>query len=85
MDNIEQQLEKLFRTVFPDVPSECVRQASAHSVKSWDSVTAITLLTLIEEEFGIQIDFQGDIDRLTSFISIADYLRDNCPAVPTAP
>ena len=82
VDQIEQQLQNLFRTVFPDLSVEELRHASANSVKSWDSVTAITLLTLIEEEFGIQIDFRGDIDRLTSFMSIAEYLRENCPSVP---
>ena len=81
MDNIEQRLEKLFATVFPDLSTERIRNASVNSVKSWDSVTAITLLTLIEEEFGIRIDFRGDIDRLTSFMSIAEYLTDTCPAV----
>ena len=85
VDQIEQQLQKLFRTVFPDLSVEDLRHASANSVKSWDSVTAITLLTLIEEEFGIQIDFRGDIDRLTSFMSIAEYLRENCPSVPLQP
>jgi acyl carrier protein len=74
MDNLEQRLENLFSTVFPDLPSQKIRQASQNSIETWDSVAAITLLNLIEEEFGIQMDFE-DIGDLTSFSSIAEYLK----------
>ena len=74
MDNLEQRLENLFATVFPDLPPEKIRQASQNSVETWDSVAAITLLNLIEEEFGIQMDFE-DIGDLTSFSSVAGYLK----------
>ena len=74
MDNVEERLENLFKTVFPDLPFEKIRQASQDSVETWDSVAAITLLNLIEEEFGIQMDFD-DIGDLTSFSRIAEYLK----------
>jgi acyl carrier protein len=74
MDKVEQRLEKLFTTVFPDLPSEKIRQVSQDSVETWDSVTAITLVNLVEEEFGIQMDFD-DIGDLTSFSGIAEYLK----------
>ena len=74
MDNVERRLENLFKTVFPDLPLEKIRQASQESVEAWDSVAAITLVNLIEEEFAIQMDFE-DIGDLTSFSSIAEYLK----------
>jgi acyl carrier protein len=75
MHNVDQRLEHVFRTVFPDLPSEDVRHASANSLDSWDSIAAVTLLNLIEEEFEIQMDFGGDVGHLTSFSSIGKYLQ----------
>ncbi len=74
MDNIEQRLETIFATVFPDLPAGKIKSASQESVESWDSVAAITLINLIEEEFEIQMDFD-DVAELTSFSKILDYLR----------
>ena len=74
MDNLEQRLENVFATVFPDLPPNNIRTASQDSLETWDSVAAITLLNLIEEEFGVQMEFE-DIGDLTSFSSIAEYLK----------
>jgi len=74
MDTVEQRLESVFATVFPDLTPEQIRTASQNSVESWDSVAAITLMNLIEEAFGIEMDF-GDVAELTSFSQLADYLK----------
>lgn len=79
MDNVEQRLENVFATVFPDLPPDRIRSASQDSVGSWDSVAAITLINLIEEEFGIEMDFDQVAD-LTSFQAILDYLKRLSPA-----
>jgi acyl carrier protein len=81
MDNAEQRLIKVFETVFPDLPKEKLRSASQESVESWDSVAAITLINLIEEEFEMEMDFD-DVADLTSFSRILDYL--NGRIAPTA-
>lgn len=74
MDNIDQRLENIFATVFPDLPAQRIKSASQDSVESWDSVAAITLMNLIEEEFEIEMDFD-DVAELTSFSKIHDYLK----------
>ncbi len=74
MDNIEQRLETIFATVFPDLPATKIRSASQDSVETWDSVAAITLINLIEEEFEIEMDFD-DVAELTSFSKIHEYLK----------
>jgi len=74
MDNIEQRLQTIFSTVFPDLPANQIHSASQESVESWDSVAAITLMNLIEEEFEIQMDFD-DVAELTSFPKILEYLK----------
>lgn len=75
MDNIEQRLKNLFETVFPDLPPEKITSATQESVETWDSVAAITLLNLIEEEFGIEMDLDHAAE-LTSFSSIVEYLKE---------
>jgi acyl carrier protein len=75
MDNSEQQLVKIFETVFPDLPPQAVRTASQDSTPNWDSVAAITLMNLIEEEFAIEMDF-GEVAELTSFQKILNYVNE---------
>ncbi len=82
MDSTEQRLEGIFETVFPDLSPERVKTASQDSVENWDSVAAITLMNLIEEEFGIEMDFE-DLGELTSFERILNYLEGK--AAHTAP
>jgi len=73
MDNSETRLVKIFENVFPDLPAHRIPNASQDSVQNWDSVAAITLMNLIEEEFGIQMDFD-DLGELTSFQKILAYV-----------
>jgi acyl carrier protein len=75
MHNSEQKLATIFETVFPDVPPEKITAASQDSIQNWDSVAAITLMNLVEEEFGIQMDF-GDVADLTSFSKILEYVNE---------
>ena len=81
MDNVEQRLETVFATVFPELPADRIKSASQDSVQTWDSVAAITLINLIEEEFEIEMDFDQVAD-LTSFSAILEYLRGHL--TPTA-
>ena len=74
MQTVEQRLESVFAVVFPDLSPEQLRNASQNSVDTWDSVAAITLMNLIEEAFGIEMDF-GDVAELTTFSQIADYIK----------
>jgi acyl carrier protein len=74
MDNLEQRLENVFAIVFPDLPPGQITTASQDSVEAWDSVAAITFVNLIEEEFGIEMDFE-DVADLTSFAKILEYLK----------
>ncbi len=73
MNNTEEKLTSIFETVFPDVPAEKIRSATQDSISNWDSVAAITLMNLIEEEFGFQMEFD-DLGELTSFGKIRSYI-----------
>lgn len=73
-DDLEARLETCFLTVFPDLAAADVRQATVDSVEKWDSVATLTLVNVIEEEFGIEIDFDDDLRLFVSFGGIARYL-----------
>ena len=74
MSDVRDRLIKVFEAVFPKMPKSAIPAASQTSVASWDSVAAITLVNVIEEEFHIQMDFQ-DAAELTSFAKILEYLQ----------
>jgi acyl carrier protein len=74
MDEVRSRLIKCFETVFPDMPAEQIPNATQTSVANWDSIAAITLLNVIEDEFQITMDLEmaGELD---SFSKILDYLK----------
>jgi acyl carrier protein len=81
MSDLQRRLVKVFETVFPRMPKTAIPAASQASVESWDSVAAITLINVIEEEFHIQMDFE-DAAELTSFPKILDYLEGRISHTP---
>lgn len=74
MDNIQARLTRCFAAVFPDISDDQITGASSDTVKGWDSVAAATLVTTVEEEFGIEIDGEA-LESITSFQAMLDYLR----------
>jgi acyl carrier protein len=79
MDNIEQRLVKVFETVFPDLTVEQIQAATQSTVPTWDSVAAITLMNVMEEEFAIEIDFDRAAE-LSSFPEILGYVKETVAA-----
>jgi acyl carrier protein len=75
MDEMEKRLAACFSAVLPELTAEEIPQASATTVKSWDSVSTITLIAVVEEEFGISIDVE-DPAQFDSFRQILSYLRE---------
>jgi acyl carrier protein len=75
MDENEKRLAECFLSVFPDLTTDSVVQATSTSVESWDSVATVTLLAVVEEEFGINMDV-GDLARFDSFNGVLDFLRE---------
>lgn len=74
MDKIEARLVACFLAVFPNLTAEGIAQASATSMKSWDSLATVTLFAVIEEEFGISVDDENSV-RFDSFTNILTYLQ----------
>ena len=76
MNELEDRLIDCFQAVLPKIGREELRQVSMKSTSQWDSVVTVTLISLIEETFSVETQ-PGDIERLTSFESIHDYLQRN--------
>lgn len=70
---IQEKLTNCFRAVFPSLPEAGIPNASVATVAAWDSLAAITLLHVVEEEFQTEVDLDR-LGELDSFGSLADYL-----------
>jgi acyl carrier protein len=69
--SLTERLLECFRAVFPGVSDEELVHASATSLAKWDSVAHVTLISLIEEELGLQFPLERYAD-LTSFSALRD-------------
>ena len=73
MVELTKRLVRCFAAVFPNVPAERIPEASVDNVPEWDSLASVTLIALLDQEFGVQIDFL-DLPELTSFSAVQNYL-----------
>jgi acyl carrier protein len=73
MDSVNQKLTLCFATVFPKLDRARIPSAKAGQIPEWDSLAQVNLLSLIGEEFGIEVDFE-EFDGATSFEAIAGVL-----------
>jgi acyl carrier protein len=73
MIEVQQRLVRCFSMVFPDLSPDQILTASVETVQQWDSLAAVTLVALLQEEFGLEIDF-GDLPQLQSFEAVLGYL-----------
>lgn len=69
-----ERLVKCFKQVFPAMNTAEIPAATQEATSAWDSVAHVTLLSLIGEEFGIDIDFE-EFAEATSFAAILDLVR----------
>jgi acyl carrier protein len=74
MSDYETRLLKCFGAVFPGLSETQLRSANTTRVENWDSVATVTLITLIEEEFNIEVEAE-DLEALVSFSSVLEYLQ----------
>jgi acyl carrier protein len=73
MNDLEQRLARCFSVVFPGLDEPSIREATMSSVEAWDSIANVTLINLVEEEFGVAIDIE-DMDQMTGFHQFLRYL-----------
>jgi acyl carrier protein len=73
MPDVETRLAGCFQTIFPELTEAEIRSASQDRMDQWDSVAAITLVNVIEEEFSTQIDYE-QLPNLDTFSKVLTYL-----------
>lgn len=73
MESTEARLLKVFEIVFPDLSTAEIQAASQSSVSQWDSVATVTLVAVIEEEFGVVIE-PAELEEFVSFRLVHDLI-----------
>jgi acyl carrier protein len=74
MDNLQHRLVRCFSSVFPDLNEEQIRNASVESVSGWHSLASVTLISVVQEEFGVQVSL-ADLPNLVSFSAVQNYVQ----------
>jgi acyl carrier protein len=74
MEDARSRLMKCFSTVFPALTSGILANANTTNTAEWDSIAGVTLIALVEEEFGTELDVNA-LGDLTSFDSIFEHLQ----------
>jgi acyl carrier protein len=73
MVEIDDRLMRCFASVFPGLSPDQIRDASVESLPAWDSLAAVTLVAVLEQEFDIQIDLM-ELPELTSYDAAWSYM-----------
>jgi acyl carrier protein len=73
-DQHSERLVGCFEQVFGHLSRVDIRSATHETVAEWDSVAHVTLLSLIGEEFGVEIDFV-EFEEASSFQAIQELMR----------
>jgi acyl carrier protein len=79
MPDARERLTSCFAAYFTGLAPEEIPRASMATVGEWDSMASVTLIGLVQEEFGIQVD-PADYERFVSFDLILDYLEGRADA-----
>ena len=57
-DSISERVASCFSAVFPSAPQGSLASLRQENYADWDSVTHVTLLASLSEEFGVELDFE---------------------------
>jgi acyl carrier protein len=79
MDPTKQRLRACFSRVFPDLTEAQTLSARAGETPEWDSLATVTLLSLIEEEFGVTLDLD-DFEETMSFEGLLERIEGSASA-----
>lgn len=73
MPDVRSRLVTCFHTVFEGLSDTQIEESARNSMEEWDSVAAITLVSVLEEEFNVQIDYER-LPEFDTFSKILNYL-----------
>jgi acyl carrier protein len=70
-DEIHKRLTAVFRDTFDDPSLEIADATTADDISDWDSITHITLITAVEEEFKVSFSTKD----VKSLANVGDFIR----------
>ena len=73
MDKIYDRLNKLFRDFFDDEDIEIDADTTADDIDDWDSLNHITLMSAVEQEFGVRFTM-GEVSGMKNVGEMADLI-----------
>ena len=73
-DEIFDTLNEVFRDVFDDDSITVNEDTTAEDIADWDSLTHITLIASVEDEFDVKFDMK-DVIRLKNVGEMADLIN----------
>jgi acyl carrier protein len=74
---LEDRLVRCFSSVFPALTDEEIRGADVELLGDMDSLAGVTLVALIDQEFGVELDLEV-LFRLHTFEGVRRYLDEQC-------
>lgn len=74
MTESQDRLVRCFSSVFPTLSEAEIRASDVVQLFDVDSLAGVTLVTLIDQEFGVNVDLP-DLLELGSFEAISQFLR----------
>ena len=73
MPDLETRLLRCFESVFPGLTPDEIRISNAEQ-GTWDSLSLVTLVAVVQEEFGVEI-LDKEIANIYSFAGFRAYLE----------
>jgi acyl carrier protein len=69
----DNRLIRCFVSVFPRATRDEIRTTKFDAMPGWDSLRGVTLLAVLDEEFGVQLDLP-ELLEMETFDSVKRYL-----------
>lgn len=73
MADLLSRLDRCFEAVFPGHPAGVLREATPETMEAWDSMATVTLMAVVNEEFGTDLDLDS-MEGLLSHARLAEWL-----------
>ena len=85
MHDTYQRVIKCFLAVFPELTTEEIVKVTSDNTNNWDSLSLVTLLAVVQEEFEIEFDvdsIEGGVSFESILARVTEAVRTGIPVGP---
>lgn len=75
MNEGDDRLIRCFASVFPGATHDEIITSKFEAIPGWDSLRGVSLLAVLDEEFGVQLDM-SELVELETFASLQGYISE---------